>query len=65
LAFAGVRQQLGKIYLPFVNGKYVNTITFIDSLNPSNFSELVRKIGLLSVEQAEQAMQAAKAAFPA
>jgi RHH-type proline utilization regulon transcriptional repressor/proline dehydrogenase/delta 1-pyrroline-5-carboxylate dehydrogenase len=65
LAFAGVRQQLGKIYLPFVNGEYVNTITFIDSLNPSNFSEVVGKIGLLSVEQAEQAMQAAKAAFPA
>lgn len=65
LAFAGVRQQLGKTYLPFVNGEYVNTTTFVDSLNPSNFSEVVGRIGLLSVQQAEQAMQGAKAAFPA
>ncbi|BAY77826.1 putative delta-1-pyrroline-5-carboxylate dehydrogenase [Nostoc linckia NIES-25] len=63
-AFAGVRQQLGKTYLPLINGEYVNTAEFVDSLNPSNFSEVVGKVGLISVEQAEQAMQAAKAAFP-
>jgi len=63
-AFAGVRQQLGKTYLPLINGEYVNTSEFVDSLNPSNFSEVVGKVGLISVEQAEQAMQAAKAAFP-
>ncbi|WP_413174021.1 L-glutamate gamma-semialdehyde dehydrogenase [Anabaena azotica] len=65
LAFANVRQQLGKTYLPLVNGEYIQTTTFIDSLNPSNFSEVIGKVGLLSIEQAEQAMQAAKAAFPA
>lgn len=65
LAFANVRQQLGKTYLPLVNGEYVQTTTFIDSLNPSNFSEVIGKVGLLSIEQAEQAMQAAKSAFPA
>ncbi|MEA5620643.1 L-glutamate gamma-semialdehyde dehydrogenase [Cronbergia sp. UHCC 0137] len=64
LAFQGVRQQLGRIYLPLVNGEYVNTATFVDSLNPSNFSEVIGKVGLLSVEQAEEAMQSAKAAFP-
>ncbi|MDZ8238286.1 MAG: L-glutamate gamma-semialdehyde dehydrogenase [Nostoc sp. ChiQUE01a] len=63
-AFAGVRQQLGRTYLPLINGEYVNTQEFVDSLNPSNFSEVVGKVGLISVEQAEQAMQAAKAAFP-
>ncbi|MBD2682429.1 MULTISPECIES: L-glutamate gamma-semialdehyde dehydrogenase [Nostoc] len=63
-AFAAVRQQLGKTYLPLINGEYVNTSEFVDSLNPSNFSEVVGKVGLINVEQAEQAMQAAKAAFP-
>jgi RHH-type transcriptional regulator, proline utilization regulon repressor / proline dehydrogenase / delta 1-pyrroline-5-carboxylate dehydrogenase len=63
-AFQSVRQQLGKTYLPLINGEYVNTPEFVDSLNPSNFSEVVGKVGLISVEQAEQAMQAAKVAFP-
>ncbi|MEH2264749.1 L-glutamate gamma-semialdehyde dehydrogenase [Nostoc sp.] len=63
-AFQSVRQQLGKTYLPLINGEYVNPPEFVDSLNPSNFNEIVGKVGLISVEQAEQAMQAAKAAFP-
>ncbi|MEH2112279.1 L-glutamate gamma-semialdehyde dehydrogenase [Nostoc sp.] len=63
-AFQNVRQQLGKTYLPLINGEYVNTPEFVDSLNPSNFSEVIGKVGLISVEQAQQAMQAAKAAFP-
>ncbi|MEH2282517.1 MAG: L-glutamate gamma-semialdehyde dehydrogenase [Nostoc sp.] len=63
-AFQNVRQQLGKTYLPLINGEYVNPPEFVDSLNPSNFSQVVGKVGLISVEQAEQAMQAAKAAFP-
>ncbi|MBD2294563.1 L-glutamate gamma-semialdehyde dehydrogenase [Anabaena sphaerica FACHB-251] len=63
-AFQNVRQQLGKTYLPLINGEFVNTTTFVDSLNPSNFSEVVGKIGLISVEQAEEAMKFAKAAFP-
>ncbi|WP_375512432.1 L-glutamate gamma-semialdehyde dehydrogenase [uncultured Nostoc sp.] len=63
-AFQSVRQQLGKTYLPLINGEYVNSPEFVDSLNPSKFSEVIGKVGLISVEQAEQAMQAAKAAFP-
>ncbi|MDZ7958934.1 MAG: L-glutamate gamma-semialdehyde dehydrogenase [Aulosira sp. DedQUE10] len=62
-AFATVHQQLGRTYLPLINGEYVNTQDVIDSLNPSNFSQVVGKVGLISVEQAEQAMKAAKAAF--
>ncbi|MUH00457.1 L-glutamate gamma-semialdehyde dehydrogenase [Scytonema sp. UIC 10036] len=64
-AFQSVREQLGKTYLPLINGEYVSTQQVIDSVNPSNFTEVVGQIGLMSVEQAEQAMQAAKAAFPA
>ncbi|MGH1395982.1 MAG: L-glutamate gamma-semialdehyde dehydrogenase [Trichormus sp.] len=63
-AFAVVRGELGRSYLPLINGEYVNTLEVIDSVNPSNFSEVIGKVGLISVEQAEQAMQAAKAAFP-
>lgn len=63
-AFRIVRGQLGKTYLPLVNGKYENTSETFDSVNPSNPKEIVGKIGLLSVEQAEQALKAAKAAFP-
>jgi RHH-type transcriptional regulator, proline utilization regulon repressor / proline dehydrogenase / delta 1-pyrroline-5-carboxylate dehydrogenase len=63
-AFQSVRQQLGKTYLPIVNGEPVNTAEMIDSINPSNPSEVIGKVGLLSVDQTEQAIQAAKAAFP-
>ncbi len=63
-AFQTVRQQLGKTYLPLINGEYVNTQQIIDSVNPSNYSEVVGKVGQISVEQAQQAMQAAKDAFP-
>lgn len=64
VAFQNVRQQLGRTYLPLINGEFVNTTTFVDSLNPSNFGEVVGKVGLISIEQAEEAMKAAKAAFP-
>jgi RHH-type proline utilization regulon transcriptional repressor/proline dehydrogenase/delta 1-pyrroline-5-carboxylate dehydrogenase len=63
-AYRIVRSQLGKTYLPLVNGKYENTSETFDSVNPSNPKEIVGKIGLLSVEQAEAALKAAKAAFP-
>ncbi|MEO8893921.1 MAG: L-glutamate gamma-semialdehyde dehydrogenase [Coleofasciculaceae cyanobacterium] len=64
-AFSTVRQQLGKTYLPLVNGEYVETEVTVDSVNPSNPTEVIGKIGLLSIEQADQAMAAAKVAFPA
>lgn len=64
-AIRSVRNQLGKTYLPLINGEYVNTLESVDSVNPSNPSEVVGHIGLISTEQAEQAIQAAKAAFPA
>ncbi|MEX0268680.1 L-glutamate gamma-semialdehyde dehydrogenase [Leptolyngbyaceae cyanobacterium UHCC 1019] len=64
-ALQRVRQQLGKTYLPVINGEFVQTENYAESLNPSNFSEQVGRIGLISIEQADQAIAAAKAAFPA
>ena len=63
-AFQNVRRQLGQTYLPLINGEYINTQEIVDSVNPSNYSEVVGKVGQISVEQAQQAMQAALNAFP-
>ncbi|NER02786.1 MAG: L-glutamate gamma-semialdehyde dehydrogenase [Okeania sp. SIO3C4] len=63
-AIAQARLELGKTYLPLIDGEYIQTEQIVDSVNPSNPKEVVGKIGLISVEQAEQAIQAAKAAFP-
>ena len=62
-ALERVKQQLGKTYLPLINGEYVETANYIDSVNPSRETELVGKVGQISVEQAQQAMNAAKEAF--
>ncbi len=64
-ALETVRSSLGKTYLPLINGEYVETSTYIDSVNPSRSTEIVGKVGLISVEQAEKAIKAAKNAFPA
>ncbi|MEB3210634.1 MAG: L-glutamate gamma-semialdehyde dehydrogenase, partial [Leptolyngbyaceae bacterium] len=58
-----VRQELGKTYLPLVNGQRVTTEDQVNSVNPTNPTEVVGTIGRLSVDQAEEAMQAAKTAF--
>lgn len=62
-ALVKVQNNLGKTYLPLINGEYIATEQYLDSVNPARSSELVGKIGQISVEQAEQAMQAAKTAF--
>ncbi|AFY56383.1 delta-1-pyrroline-5-carboxylate dehydrogenase [Rivularia sp. PCC 7116] len=62
-AFESVKKELGKTYLPLINGEHVETEQKVDSVNPSNYSQVVGKVGLINVEQAETAMQAAKAAF--
>ena len=64
-ALQAVRRQLGQRYSPIISGAAVNTEASFDSVNPSNPSELVGKIGLASQAQAEQAIAAAQAAFPA
>ena len=62
-AIQTVRQQLGKTYLPLVNGERLSTQESFDSVNPSNPVEVIGKVGLLSTEQAEQAIRSAKVAF--
>jgi len=61
-AIKSVRANLGKTYLPLINGEYQNTEATVNSLNPSNPTEVVGTIGLLSEEQAKQALVAAKEA---
>lgn len=60
-----VRNSLGKTYLPLINGEYVQTPEYLNSVNPANPSEVVGKIGQISIEQANEALEAAKTAFPA
>ncbi len=64
LAIAQVRQQLGKTYWPLINGTSTPCTEIIDSENPSNPRELIGKVGLISIDQANQAVAAAQAAFP-
>lgn len=64
-ALAKVKESLGKTYLPLINGKHVQTIHTIDSVNPSTPQEIIGIVGQISLEQAAEAMKAAKAAFPA
>ncbi len=64
-ALEKVKNSLDKTYLPLINGEYIQTETTIESVNPSQFAEIVGHVGLISIEQAEAAMKAAKKAFPA
>jgi RHH-type proline utilization regulon transcriptional repressor/proline dehydrogenase/delta 1-pyrroline-5-carboxylate dehydrogenase len=63
-AIKSVENQFGKTYLPIVAGESVATTAFVDSLNPSNFTQVVGRIGLASIAQADLAVAAAKQAFP-
>ncbi len=63
-AFASVRQTFGKMYLPLINGEYIATAESIESVNPSNFEEIIGRVGLCSIDDAARAVATAKAAFP-
>ena len=58
-----VRNQLGKTYQPLINGEYVPTESTVQSVNPSKPVQLVGTVGQISVEQADEAITAAKEAF--
>ena len=60
-----LRQQLGQSYQPWINGEFVSTQATAQSLNPSNPEEVVGTVGLISIEQADEAVATAKAAFSA
>lgn len=63
-ALAQVRRQLGQTYRPLIDGERVETDRAIASDNPSNHQEIVGHIGLASLEQADRAIAASKAALP-
>ncbi len=59
-----VKNSLGKTYLPYINGEFVKTTDYVDSVNPCRPSEVIGKVGLIDIEQADHALEMAKAAFP-
>jgi RHH-type transcriptional regulator, proline utilization regulon repressor / proline dehydrogenase / delta 1-pyrroline-5-carboxylate dehydrogenase len=61
-AMDSVKQQLGRTYWPLIDGERVQTAT-IQSVNPSNPAEVVGTVGQINIEQADQAIAAAKKAF--
>jgi RHH-type proline utilization regulon transcriptional repressor/proline dehydrogenase/delta 1-pyrroline-5-carboxylate dehydrogenase len=64
-ALAQVAPQLGRTYPPIINGQAIPTAAAFDSLNPSHCKQIVGRCGRASPEQANEAVAAAKAAFPA
>lgn len=47
----------------FIDGKFVPTETYLDSINPST-EEVIAQIANSSAEDADRAIQAARQAFP-
>lgn len=62
-AIAKVRAELGREYDLVIGGKLIKTADKINSLNPAKPSEVVGVFQKAGTEHAEQAMQAALAAF--
>ena len=58
-----VKGQLGQTYPPVIANEPVQTSAFIDSLNPSDTSQLIGKAGAVTADHANQAVAAAVAAF--
>ena len=62
-ALASVQKQIGKTYRPLINGEFVQTSKTVQSVNPSRPVQLVGTVGQINIEQAEEAIASAKAAF--
>jgi RHH-type proline utilization regulon transcriptional repressor/proline dehydrogenase/delta 1-pyrroline-5-carboxylate dehydrogenase len=62
-ALRQVRQQFGRSYPLWVDGKAVETNEQLASVNPSRKREVVGQVAMATREQAEQAVAAAKRAF--
>ncbi|WP_404784887.1 L-glutamate gamma-semialdehyde dehydrogenase [Altericista sp. CCNU0014] len=63
-ALASVKSQLGRQYWPFINGEATLTASSEPSVNPSEPATAIGQVGQATLEMAEQAMAAAKTAFP-
>ncbi len=64
-AIADVRKQLGKTYPLYINGRELTAADTIQTVNPARPSELLGNICQAGIPEVEQAIAAAKAAFPA
>jgi len=63
VGLAQVQGQFGKTYQPVVNGQSLPTANFVDSVNPCNPTEVVGRVGLANIDQADQAVATAVQAF--
>ncbi len=64
-ALKQVAGQLGRTYPLVIGGQSVSAEKMIDSVNPSHVKQVVGRCASASAAQAEQAVAAAKKAFPA
>ncbi|NLU22555.1 MAG: L-glutamate gamma-semialdehyde dehydrogenase [Phycisphaerae bacterium] len=62
-ALAAVRRQFGRTYPLVIDGKQVETTPLMDSVNPSNTSEIVGRVCLASGPYVESAVAVARRAF--
>jgi len=62
---AAVRTRLGKTYPLYINGKEIVTGDTIPTVNPARPSEVLGMVCQAGIPEVEQAIAAAKAAFPA
>ncbi len=58
-----VKQLFNQTYLPIIDGQPMETEQYIDSVNPSRFSEVVGKIGMASIPQTDRAIAVAQKSF--
>src|SRR5262249_4270118 len=63
-ALRDVAGQLGRTYPPVIDNRDVPASATLDSVNPSHKSQGVGRFGRATVEQAQQAVAAARNAFP-
>lgn len=63
-AISSWRSRLGKVYPLVINGTELKTNRTIPSLNPSLSTQVIGEVCAASAQEAEQAVQAAKAALP-
>ena len=59
-----VWRRLGAPYPLIIDGRRIETGAWIDSINPSHKNQLVGRVAAAGIEQAKQAIAAAKRAFP-
>ncbi len=64
-AIAAVRTVAGRTYPLYIDGKEIITEELFDSVNPAKPSELLGRVSQAGIDEASQAIAAAKKAFPA